>query len=250
MADDLKSVLTKVERSQGKKRFFFAYATGKRPDGKGDGDLVISTKKPKKDQLEEKCEVKDFYEGFCWSNEAGDTTYFAGRGKKLSTKLTAKMMVLAKKLTTRQYEFAIPTPEQEAAAEKLGAAEESEGQPSEGAEGPAPTGQAPSGALGTALAGWQSARQTAIASLKQLLKAIVQAKDPEANAAIIQVDAMMKNLTAEPKTPQQVADLEKYLGTDDVVAEVELPNPFGVTVAVRAPLLAALTPLKQAVGSS
>ncbi|MCI0683078.1 MAG: hypothetical protein L0Y71_13335 [Gemmataceae bacterium] len=249
MADDLRAALTKVEKSSGKKRFFFAYATGKRADGKGDGDLVVSTKKPKKAQLEEECEVKDFYEGFCWSNEAGEIIYLAGRGKKLSATHIAKMKLLAKKLTTRQYEFAIPTPEQEAAAEKLGTAEEGEGMPSEGEQGSAPTGQAPGG-LDAALVGWQTARQTAIASLKQLLKAIVQEKDPEANAAIIQVDAILKNLTAEPRTPQQVAALEEYLGTDDVVAEVELPNPFGVTVAVRGPLLAALTPLKQAVGSS
>ena len=46
MADDLKPMLVKVY--EGKKKYHFAYGTGKRKDGKGDGELVISKKKPKR----------------------------------------------------------------------------------------------------------------------------------------------------------------------------------------------------------
>src|SRR5262245_7999895 len=38
-AEDLKSTLKRVLASGGEKKFFFAYGTGKRKDGKGDGEL-------------------------------------------------------------------------------------------------------------------------------------------------------------------------------------------------------------------
>ena len=52
MADDLKPMLAKVLASEGKKEFFFAYGTGRRKDGKGDGELVVRGKKPPKAEID------------------------------------------------------------------------------------------------------------------------------------------------------------------------------------------------------
>ena len=94
------------------------------------------------------------------------------------------------------------------------------------------------------LAMWQTARAAAITRLRGIGAAIKAAKDPEADQALIVLEAVAKNLTESPATAQTVRELERYLETDEIVAEAELPNPFGPTLSLRAPLLAALAPLK------
>jgi hypothetical protein len=96
-----------------------------------------------------------------------------------------------------------------------------------------------------ALAAWQAAREVVLAQLRDYGAAIVKEHDPEARDAIILFEAIKKNLTAAPTTRQSVLALERYLQTDDILPEAEAPNPFGVTVNIRAPLLAALAGLKQ-----
>lgn len=124
MADDLKSMLTKVLSNGGKKKFYFAYGAGKRKDGKGDGELAVSGKKPKKPQIEAVLAVcKEVVEGVCWNGagpDDGDTIYFAGRGKKLSPMHVSKMRLTAKAIAGRQYDFELPSPEEEARASSLG----------------------------------------------------------------------------------------------------------------------------------
>ncbi len=104
------------------------------------------------------------------------------------------------------------------------------------------TGQA--GELEKALVVWQGAREKAVNQLKALAKAIAAAKDPDSAPAIILVNAIIKNLTARPDTAQKVQELERYIQTDDIIGDAELPNGFGVTVRLKQPLLAALVPLK------
>lgn len=95
-----------------------------------------------------------------------------------------------------------------------------------------------------ALATWQAARAPVVDQLKKLGAAIAASKDAEAKRAIIMLQAIIKNLTAAPDTRQSVLELERYLATDDIVVDVESPNPFGVEIKVRQPLLDALAPLK------
>jgi hypothetical protein len=105
----------------------------------------------------------------------------------------------------------------------------------------------PSNTLDQAMAGWSSARTAALAQLLALEKAIRGMADPEGDAAIILVKAIQANLTAKPATRQAVAELERYLQTDDIIDEAQGPNGFGLEVKLREPLLAALTKLRAAV---
>ncbi len=95
-----------------------------------------------------------------------------------------------------------------------------------------------------ALATWQAARASVVDQLKTLGTCIAATRDAEAKHAVIMLQAIIKNLTPEPGTEQSVLELERYLTTDDIIVDVESPNPFGVQISVRQPLLDALAPLK------
>ena len=76
-------------------------------------------------------------------------------------------------------------------------------------------------------------------SLKALARTLAAAKHAGSAKAIIEVNAVMKNLTAVPASPQQVRELERYLGQDDVVHDIcELDRD------IRTPLLKALVQLR------
>ena len=96
---------------------------------------------------------------------------------------------------------------------------------------------------GAALAAWQHARADAVAQLRKLGRAIEAVNDPEASSAIILIEAIVKNLTSKPADRRAVAELNRYLSTDDIITEAERPNGFGMKVALREPLLRALVPL-------
>jgi hypothetical protein len=123
MADDLKPMLTKVLASGGEKKFFFAFGSGKRKDGKGEGELAVSGQKPKKAAIEGAlADCKEVFEGCCWTGNGPDnkdTVYFQGNGKKLSTGVVAKMALTAKRVTANQYDFQIPSAEEESRVAKL-----------------------------------------------------------------------------------------------------------------------------------
>lgn len=98
-----------------------------------------------------------------------------------------------------------------------------------------------------ALKAWQDARATAIDALRRLDGAIRAAEDPEADKASILLQAIIKNLSPAPTDARAVAELERYLKTDDIITEAEMPNGFGIEVTLRAPLLAALAGLRETV---
>jgi hypothetical protein len=110
-------------------------------------------------------------------------------------------------------------------------------------------GQSPSqqrGAdVGAALAQWQGARVAALGQLKALQGKISAMQHPRGNSAIILLRSIQANLSARPDTRRSVEALERYLQEDDVIAEAEAPNGFGLKVELRKPLLAALSSLKQ-----
>jgi len=89
------------------------------------------------------------------------------------------------------------------------------------------------------MADWQAKRNAAVAKLKEVAGQIAAAKHPSSAKAILEINAVMKNLTAAPSTQQQVKELQNWLGSDDVVNDVcELAED------IRTPLLASLSKLQ------
>ena len=109
MAVDLRGMLKKVLASAGKKKFFFAYGLGKRKDKKGEGELAVRAKKPKKAEIEaELADPGDVFEGVCWSGSGPDdvgTIYYQSKTKKLSMQTIARMKLTAKVTVGQQYDF-------------------------------------------------------------------------------------------------------------------------------------------------
>lgn len=143
MAVDLKVMLKKVLASAGKKKFFFAYGLGKRKDKKGEGELTVRAKKPKKAEVEaELADPGDIFEGVCWSGGGPDdlgTIYYQSKTKKLSMQTIAKMKLTAKVTVGQQFDFQMPSPAEEARANTLVETEsESEGDEAEVTESAPP----------------------------------------------------------------------------------------------------------------
>jgi hypothetical protein len=88
---------------------------------------------------------------------------------------------------------------------------------------------------GAALAEWQAARSAAIASLKSLAGRIAAARHASSAKALIEINAVMKNLSAAPNKRQQVVELQQYLRDDDVVSDV-----CDLAADIRSPMLRAL----------
>jgi hypothetical protein len=95
-----------------------------------------------------------------------------------------------------------------------------------------------------ALADWKLHRSIAIASLKLVADKVEDARHASSSKAVIEIQAVIKNLTAEPSTRQQVIELQRWLSTDDVVEDVcELVDDM------RTPLLASLQRLHDQLGA-
>ena len=79
---------------------------------------------------------------------------------------------------------------------------------------------------------WKAQRAVAITSLKSMASKIAAAKHPSSGKAIVEIQSVVKNLTAEPASGQQVVELERWLTTDQVVADVcelveDIRTPLG-----------------------
>jgi hypothetical protein len=99
--------------------------------------------------------------------------------------------------------------------------------------------------IAAALQGWTKAREVALVRLRQLATAINATKDPDTREAMIRLQAVTKNLTPQPATPQAVDELQRYLRDDEVFEDLAAPNPFGLDLAIAPALLDALLPLKR-----
>lgn len=118
--------------------------------------------------------------------------------------------------------------------------EEDQGDPAE-QDGTPPSGSSGGpDALQAALTDWQRAREAAISALKAAAKEIAEMRDPESAKAILEIQAVIKNLTERPASAQQVAELTRYVDQDDVVLDV---SEFASDI--RTPLLRALGALSQ-----
>ena len=91
---------------------------------------------------------------------------------------------------------------------------------------------------------WAKVRGEAVTTLKAVAKEIADLKDPESAKAVVEISAVVKNLTVEPHTPQQVSELVRYLDKDDVVLDV---SEFASDI--RTPLLKVLAQLHKAVNA-
>ena len=95
--------------------------------------------------------------------------------------------------------------------------------------------------LADGLAAWKAAREKVVKRLRRIADKINATGDPDAPAVVIELLSIVKNLTSKPTTPQQVAELDRHLRTDDVITDAEevIPPDF-YTPEIRKPLLAAL----------
>ena len=71
-----------------------------------------------------------------------------------------------------------------------------------------------------AVAGWEVARTTAVASLKSVASRIAAARHASSAKAIVEIDGLMKKLNATPAERAQVAKLQAYLREDAVVSDI------------------------------
>jgi hypothetical protein len=96
-----------------------------------------------------------------------------------------------------------------------------------------------SAGIAAAMETWKTRRAAVTTSLRSTAAKIASAKHPNSAKAIMEIQSVVKNLTAEPSSLQQVAELQSWLGTDAVVNDVcELVED------IRTPLNAALDELR------
>lgn len=95
-----------------------------------------------------------------------------------------------------------------------------------------------------ALQDWKTRRAAAVSSLKAVATQVAAAKHASSAKAVIELQAVIKNLTPEPASLQQVRELQRWLADDDVVTDVcELAED------IRTPLLGALDQLHDAIAA-
>jgi hypothetical protein len=100
------------------------------------------------------------------------------------------------------------------------------------------------GEVDATLAQWAAARSSVIATLSAISREIKDAHLEESDKAVMEIRAVMAQLSADPDTAQRVLELRSYLETDDVVAEVsELAED------IRSPLLRALSTVAARLGA-
>lgn len=90
--------------------------------------------------------------------------------------------------------------------------------------------------------GWQVAREQVVQQIRQVASAVAATKDPEAREVIVQLQAIIKNITLKPEG-QAIAELRKFLFDDIITAAEEAPQQFG-SLQIRQPLLNALEALE------
>lgn len=103
-----------------------------------------------------------------------------------------------------------------------------------------PAASAPSDAQ----AAYVAARDQVLAEVRKVAAAFAATKDPLARPAIIELQSIVKNLAGVPGTPQQAAEIERYLQQDDVIAAAEQVRPPFGSLSIRRPLLKALSRLR------
>jgi hypothetical protein len=93
--------------------------------------------------------------------------------------------------------------------------------------------------IGAAMETWTSRRAAATLSLRSMAAKIASAKHSSSARAIMEIQSVVKNLSVEPSSLQQIAELQRWLAADAVVHDVcELVED------IRTPLYDALDELR------
>ncbi len=103
--------------------------------------------------------------------------------------------------------------------------------------------------IAQAMAQWRKAREAALGSLSTLEMLVRASTHAQKDAAVILLRSIRANLTETPESAAQVDELARYVRDDDILRTAERPNVFGVQVALRAPLGAAIGGLRAALAT-
>ena len=96
-----------------------------------------------------------------------------------------------------------------------------------------------------ALEKWRSVRLDAVTMLRALASEAAAEKDSESAKAVLETNAVIKQLSGDPASAQQVQELKRWLADDDVVADV-----CAMDRDIRQPLLAALASVEASLAAS
>jgi hypothetical protein len=97
---------------------------------------------------------------------------------------------------------------------------------------------------GAAMTNWATQRAAAVTALKAVAGKIAAAKHASSAPAVVEIQAVLNKLNVDQPTPQQLTELQRYLGADAVVNDLcELADD------IRTPLLGALGQLQTALAA-
>jgi hypothetical protein len=97
----------------------------------------------------------------------------------------------------------------------------------------------------TGMVGWQKAKIDTTNQIRQLQTALAKTKRPEAAQVARILDSVLTGLQIHPDSEENLKALETYVATDDIITKAEKPNPWGIKIVIRAPLMKALAGLKK-----
>jgi hypothetical protein len=95
------------------------------------------------------------------------------------------------------------------------------------------------------MVGWQKAKIEAINKIRQLQTALVKTKRPRSVEVAKLLESVPRGLQIHPDSEENLKALETYLATDEILTKVEAPNPWGIKIVIREPLMKALAGLKK-----
>ena len=105
------------------------------------------------------------------------------------------------------------------------------------------------GGVKAALDRWTASRSEVVGQLRKLESAIKGMQHPSGDRAIILVRAIIANLTPAPDSKRSVAELRRYIETDDIIDDAESQNGFGIDIRIREPLLPVLEALDRSIAA-
>lgn len=202
------------------------------PKGNDDGAIIVSKMKINSTditQAKNKCGGKTVLSGRCFM-EDGKLVFEMGKDPP------ATMAKALKEIIKRDTEL-IFTPLPRFAQDMVEHAPVAPEAPSVPPQPPTPISP-------EAVAGWQAARVQIVNAIRKVATVVAKTKDEEAGKVAVMLEGIVKNLTPNPASPEQVTDLERYLREDKIVAAAEqVPAAIGA-LRIREPLLEALQQLK------
>lgn len=94
------------------------------------------------------------------------------------------------------------------------------------------------------LVAWQKAATNSRFQLRRLQFALRGTKHPTALQIVSVIDRLVERLETTPASQMEAEQFEQFLRSDATITSAETPNPFGIELAIRQPLLEAISALK------